>query len=74
MLVQPVVCLMQNLNDDYLQQLETVIITKLLPAYLQNCERLGIVPDLNDLPNSIIRRSKLKDNLPLLLKPFQKSV
>lgn len=65
---------MQNFNDDYVQHLEEVIITKLLPAYIQNCERLGIMPDLTALPNSIIRRSKLKENLPLLLKPFQKSV
>ena len=61
---------MQNFNDDYLQHLEKVIITKLLPAYIQHCENMGIVPDLTDVPNSIVRRSKLKENLPLLLKPF----
>lgn len=65
---------MQNLNDDYLQHLEAVIINKLLPAYVNYCERTGIVPDLTDIPNSIVRRAKTKDNLPLLLKPFQKTI
>ena len=65
---------MQNFNDDYLQHLETVIISKLLPAYISHCECTGTVPDLSDLPNSIIRRAQAKENLPLLLKPFKKTV
>jgi hypothetical protein len=65
---------MQNFNDEYLQHLEKVIILKLLPAYISNCEHSGIIPDLSDIPNSIVRRAQAKENLPLLLKPFKKTI
>lgn len=60
----------ENPSSEYVQELETLVVEQLLPAYISWCKVLGQVPDLDRVPAQLLRRAQARQNLPALLKPF----
>ncbi len=62
---------MQNVQrDEYVEQLEALIINRLLPGYLQYCKTASVVPVLCEIPEPLVQRVKVKQRLPALFRPF----
>ena len=57
-----------NTNTDYTQQLEQLIINKLLPAYVERCRYIGTPVDFSDVPHTLTQ-SVYNKQLAALLRP-----
>ena len=58
-----------NMNNHYTQQLETLIINKLLPAYVEHCKYLGNPVDFSDVPQHVLTQTSYAKNVAALLRP-----
>jgi hypothetical protein len=63
--------IMSNSDDgSYKNQLEQLIVTKLLPEYLQHCKTTGRTADLTDVPRHIVKQFEHNAKIPKLFQPF----
>jgi hypothetical protein len=57
------------MNNPYTQQLETLIINKLLPAYVEHCKYFGNPVDFSDVPQHVLTQTAYAKNVAALLRP-----
>jgi hypothetical protein len=67
----PGICIMKIFSDPdgYTQQLEQLVINKLLPAYVERCRYLGVPVDYSDVPTHILSETVYAKNVAALLRP-----
>ena len=56
-------------NDQYIKDLENFITDELLPAYIENCSRLGKNPNQSYIVKKLLKIMKTKEQVPALFKP-----
>lgn len=55
-------------NEEYVLELENLVMDRLLPAYIEHCRRKGIDPNQHEIVKDLLRIMKKKKEVPLLLK------
>jgi hypothetical protein len=61
----------QNTQERYIQKLEHLINTQLLPAYMEYRKQQGLNP-VSDIPKELLANVKKQNSIPALLKPIEK--
>jgi len=61
----------QNTQERYIQKLEHLINTQLLPVYMEYRKEHGLNP-VCDIPKELLANVKKQNSLPALLKPIEK--
>lgn len=61
----------QTNQERYIQKLEHLINTQLLPAYMEYCKQQGLNP-VSDIPKELLANVKKQSSIPALLKPIEK--
>lgn len=55
-------------NEEYVLELENLVMDRLLPAYIEHCRRKGIDPNQHEIVKDLLRIMKKKKEVPILLK------
>ena len=55
-------------NEEYVLELENLVMDRLLPAYIEHCRRKGIDPNQHEIVRDLLRIMKKKKEVPILLK------
>ena len=55
-------------NEEYVLELENLVMDRLLPAYIEHCRRNGIDPNQHEIVKDLLRIMKKKKEVPILLK------
>lgn len=56
------------MRDEYVKELEDLIMDKLLPGYIENCRTKGIDPKIQEISSHLLKVKKLYKPLPALLR------